>query len=108
MSEARYMEEQYSEKNIEALEEDLEFLKAEAMLAEYTICNAEGYPVRESILQDLSQVGRRQEETVGKTTACLKSGSKHSALTVDILPMRRSMIFCSLPIMEKWNSSLVR
>lgn len=44
MSEARYMEEQYSEK-IEALEEDLEFLKAEAMLAEYTICNnAEGYP----------------------------------------------------------------
>lgn len=44
MSEARYMEEQYSKK-VEALEEDLEFLKAEAMLAEYTICNnAEGYP----------------------------------------------------------------
>ena len=33
MSEARYMEEQYSEK-IEALEEDLEFLKAEAILVE--------------------------------------------------------------------------
>lgn len=44
MSEARYMQEKYSEK-IEALEENLEFLKAEAMLAEYTICNnAEGYP----------------------------------------------------------------
>lgn len=44
MSEARDMQEKYSEK-IEKLEEDLEFLKAEAMLAEYTICNnAEGYP----------------------------------------------------------------
>lgn len=44
MSEARYMEEQYSEK-IEKLEEDLEFMKAEAMLTEYMISNnAEGYP----------------------------------------------------------------
>ena len=44
MSEARYKEEWYSKK-IEALEEDLEFLKAEAMLAEYAICNnVEGYP----------------------------------------------------------------
>ena len=44
MSEARYMQEKYSAE-IEKLEEDLEFLKAEAMIAEYTICNnAEGYP----------------------------------------------------------------
>ena len=44
MSEARYMEEQYSEK-IEALEADLELLKAEATLAEYTISNnTENYP----------------------------------------------------------------
>lgn len=44
MSEARYMEEKYSEK-IKALEEDLEFLKAEAMLAEYTFSNnIENYP----------------------------------------------------------------
>lgn len=44
MSEASYKSEYYSEK-IKALEEDLEFLKAEAMLTEYVICNnAEGYP----------------------------------------------------------------
>lgn len=44
MSEARYMEEQYSEK-IEKLEEDLEFLKAEATVATYTISNnIESYP----------------------------------------------------------------
>lgn len=38
MSEARYREEQYSEM-IEKLEEDLEFLKAEAMIAAYAISN---------------------------------------------------------------------
>ena len=38
MSEARYKEEWYSEK-IEALEADLEFLKAEATLVTYTISN---------------------------------------------------------------------
>lgn len=38
MSEARYMEEKCSEK-IKALEEDLEFLKAEATLVTYTISN---------------------------------------------------------------------
>jgi hypothetical protein len=44
MSEARYMQEKYSEK-IEELEEELEYLKAEATFAEYTICNnIEGYP----------------------------------------------------------------
>ena len=44
MSEARYKREWYSEK-IDALEEDLEFLKAEATLAEYTISNnIENYP----------------------------------------------------------------
>ena len=44
MSEARYMEKKYSEK-IEELEEDLEFLKAEAAIATYTISNdAENYP----------------------------------------------------------------
>ena len=44
MSEARYMEEKYSEK-IEAVEEDLEFLKAEATLVTYTISNnTENYP----------------------------------------------------------------
>ncbi len=44
MSEARYREEQYSEM-IEKLEEDLEFLKAEATLATYMISNdIENYP----------------------------------------------------------------
>ena len=44
MSEARYMQEKYSEK-IEELEEELEYLKAEATLAEYTIANnVENYP----------------------------------------------------------------
>lgn len=44
MSEARYMEEQYSEK-IEKLEEDLEFMKAEATLTTYMISNnTESYP----------------------------------------------------------------
>ena len=44
MSEARYMQEKYSEK-IEALEEDLEFLKAVATMTEYTISNnIENYP----------------------------------------------------------------
>lgn len=44
MSEARYRQEQYSEM-IEKLEEDLEFLKAEATIAEYTIANnTENYP----------------------------------------------------------------
>lgn len=44
MSEARCMQEKYEEA-IKKLEEDLELLKAEAMLAEYTICNnAENYP----------------------------------------------------------------
>lgn len=44
MSEARYRQEQYSEM-IEKLEEDLEFLKAEATLATYTISNnIENYP----------------------------------------------------------------
>ena len=38
MSEARYKSEYYSEK-IKALEEDLEFLKAEATLVTYTISN---------------------------------------------------------------------
>lgn len=38
MSEASYKSEYYSEK-IEALEEDLEFLKAEATLVTYTISN---------------------------------------------------------------------
>ena len=38
MSEARYREEQYSEM-IEKLEEDLEFLKAEAMITAYAISN---------------------------------------------------------------------
>lgn len=38
MSEARYMEEKYSE-GIEELEEDLAFLKAEAILVTYTISN---------------------------------------------------------------------
>lgn len=44
MSEARYMEEKYSAQ-IEKLEEDLEFLKAEATVATYTISNnIESYP----------------------------------------------------------------
>lgn len=44
MSEARYMEEKYSLK-IEELEEELEFLKAEATFATYTISNnIENYP----------------------------------------------------------------
>lgn len=44
MSEARYMEEQYSKK-IKALEEDLGFLKAEATLVTYTISdNIENHP----------------------------------------------------------------
>lgn len=44
MSEARYMEEKYSEK-IEKLEEDLEFLKAEDTLVTYMISNdIENYP----------------------------------------------------------------
>lgn len=44
MSEARYMEEQYSKK-IEKLEEDLEFMKAEATLTTYMISNnTESYP----------------------------------------------------------------
>ena len=38
MSEARYMEEKYSAR-IEALEADLEFLKAEATLVTYTMSN---------------------------------------------------------------------
>ena len=44
MSEARYMQEKYSEA-IEKLEEDLEFLKAVATMTEYTISNnIENYP----------------------------------------------------------------
>lgn len=44
MSEARYMEEKYSAQ-IEKLEEDLEFLKAEATIATYTLSNdTENYP----------------------------------------------------------------
>ena len=44
MFNARYMEKKYS-LEIEELEEDLEFLKAEATLAEYTISNnIENYP----------------------------------------------------------------
>lgn len=44
MSEARYMQEKYEE-GIEKLEEDLEFLKAEATIATYTLSNnIENYP----------------------------------------------------------------
>lgn len=44
MSEARYMQEKYSAQ-IEELEEDLEFLKAEATIATYTLSNdTEKYP----------------------------------------------------------------
>lgn len=63
MSEARYMQEKYSE-TIEALEADLEFLKAEAMLAEYTICNnAEGYP--DYILDAARTIHQYVERKVG-------------------------------------------
>ena len=44
MSEARYRQEQYSEM-IEKLEEDLEFMKAEATLTTYMVSNnIENYP----------------------------------------------------------------
>ena len=63
MSEARYMQEKYSEK-IEALEEDLEFLKAEATLAEYTIANnIENYP--DYILDAARTIQQYVERKVG-------------------------------------------
>ena len=65
MSEARYVEEQYSEK-IEALEEDLEFMKAEATLTTYMVSNnTENYP--DYILdaaQTIHQYVERKVETI--------------------------------------------
>lgn len=74
MSEARYMEEKYEEA-IEKLEEDLEFLKAEAMLTEYTICNnTENYP--DYILDAARTIHQYVERKIGVLEEALQDAQR--------------------------------
>lgn len=74
MSEARYMEEKYS-LEIEELEEDLEFLKAEAVLAEYTISNnTEKYP--DYILDAARTIQQYVERKVGVLEEALRDARR--------------------------------